>query len=52
MSILIEYSCNCSYYHGDDDSITMVHVCTDHKIQIYKDAFANYSKRVKLGTST
>ena len=51
MSIILEYKCECRYYHNDDDTIQLLHVCTDHKIELTHDALANFSKRVKLGTS-
>jgi len=52
MTCKVVYDCGCIYIHNNADNIQMLHACTDHKIQIYKDALVNYSKRVKLGTST
>lgn len=51
MSILLKYKCGCEYYHDNDDSIQLCHVCTDHKIALANDALNNFSKRVELGTS-
>lgn len=51
MSIILEYKCECRYYHGDDDVVQLLHACTDHKIALANDALNNLSKRVKLGTS-
>ncbi len=51
MSVIIQYGCGCNYFHGDDDVIEILRVCTDHKIILYSDALTNLSKRIKLGTS-
>ena len=47
----LEYDCGCWFYSLDDDKIELMHACTDHKIILANDAFANFSKRVKLGSS-
>jgi len=52
MSIVLKYKCGCEYFHDDDDNIHLFHACTDHKIDLANDALNNYSKRVKLGTSS
>jgi len=51
MGVILEYKCECKYYHGDDDVIQLLHACTDHRIDLANDALNNFSKRVKLGTS-
>ena len=47
----LEYSCGCIYVHLDNDSIDMVHCCTDHRITIANDALNNFGKRLKIGSS-
>ena len=51
MACNLEYYCGCIYVHLDNDEITMVHGCTDHKIIIAGDALRNMNKRLKQGSS-
>ena len=51
MSTLLRYECGCTYYHGNDNSVSLCHGCPDHRAELAQDALRNFSKRVKLGTS-
>lgn len=51
MACNLEYTCGCLYVHLDNDEVSMVHSCTDHRIIIANDALKNINKRLKIGSS-